>query len=84
MSEAKCSRCGEFRDESSARDTSMASGRNSICKLCDGAKARAYYASNRDKVIARVQAYLGAHRGERSAFADNRRSALRRSFRRHR
>jgi hypothetical protein len=37
-------------------DRSKASGRKSVCKECDAAKSRAYYAENRERVIARVSA----------------------------
>jgi len=82
MSEPRCSRCGEIRDESDfARDSWKASGRKSICKACDRAKAKAYYAQNRERVLARVLAYQDARRGERDPFGANRRSRPRRSFR---
>jgi hypothetical protein len=52
-----CPKCGEFRKtDDFARDRSKASGRTSICKACDRAKAKAYYAANRERVIARVSA----------------------------
>jgi hypothetical protein len=52
-----CPKCGELRViEEFARDRSKASGRKSHCKLCDAAKARAYYEANCKRVIARVSA----------------------------
>jgi hypothetical protein len=53
----KCPRCGELRNIGEfALDPSKASGRKSLCKPCDAAKSRAYYAANRERVIARVSA----------------------------
>lgn len=37
-----------------ATDASKRSGRKSICRGCDRAKARRYYLANRERVIARV------------------------------
>ncbi len=52
---AECYRCGERKPTSSFyADKSKASGRKSICKACDRAKARSYYAENAPRVIARV------------------------------
>ena len=42
---------GEF-----SPDSSKASGRSSICRACDRAKSRRYYAQNRERVLARVKA----------------------------
>ena len=36
------------------------SGRKAICRACDRAKSRAYYAANRERVIERVRAYQTA------------------------
>jgi hypothetical protein len=38
-------------------DRSKASGRKSLCRACDNAKSRRFYAANQRRVIARVQAY---------------------------
>ena len=55
-----CRKCDEMKELSDfARDRSKASGRKSICKLCDREKARRYYATNREAVLARVRASLG-------------------------
>jgi len=48
-----CSKCGEgLRIDEFARDRSKASGRKSICRACDRAKARRYYAANRERKLA--------------------------------
>jgi hypothetical protein len=39
-----------------ARDAAKASGHKSHCKGCNNAKSRRYYAADRARVIARVQA----------------------------
>lgn len=52
---AECFRCGERKPTSSFyADGSKASGRKSICKACDRAKAAAYYAENSERVISRT------------------------------
>ncbi len=51
-----CFRCGERKPAGEFyADRSKASGRKSICKACDRAKGRAYYAQNAERVIARVK-----------------------------
>jgi len=51
----RCPKCGELRGlDEFAVDASKSSGRKSHCKVCDNAKARAYYARNRAPVLARV------------------------------
>lgn len=53
----RCYRCSEERPvDEFAVDRSKGSGRKSICKACDNAKARRYYEANRDKVRARQNA----------------------------
>jgi hypothetical protein len=37
-------------------DKSKASGRATLCRVCDNLKSKRYYAANRERVIARVQA----------------------------
>jgi hypothetical protein len=52
--EMRCYRCGETKPvEEFARDRSKASGRKSLCKACDNAKSKDYYAANRERVIER-------------------------------
>ena len=47
-----CSKCGvELRLEEFACDRSKASGRKSICKACDRAKAAEYYERNRERIL---------------------------------
>lgn len=59
----RCPRCGrDLPVEAFARDATKASGRKSACRECDAAKARAYYAANRERVIARVVARKAAGR----------------------
>jgi hypothetical protein len=58
--ESTCFRCGERKPaDAFYADKSKASGRKSICKACDRAKARDYYAENAQRVIARVVANRG-------------------------
>lgn len=38
------------------RDASKADGHKSLCRPCDREKARAYYAANRERVLARANA----------------------------
>lgn len=53
----KCYRCGRpFNPDQFTRDTSKSSGFKSICKPCDSAKGRAYYAANRERVLQRAKA----------------------------
>jgi hypothetical protein len=52
-----CTQCGELKDASEFYgDRSKASGRRSMCRVCDLARSRLYYAKNRARVIARVRA----------------------------
>lgn len=52
-----CRRCGgEFPLEEMARDASRASGRKGVCRGCDRARSRAYYAAHRVEVLARAAA----------------------------
>jgi hypothetical protein len=59
----RCYRCtGDKPAADFAVDRSKASGRKSICKVCDRRKSGRYYAANRRRVIARVQAAREAKR----------------------
>lgn len=50
-----CRTCGESKPLAEfPRDSWKPCGLKSLCKECDAAKARRYYAANREKVIARV------------------------------
>lgn len=52
-----CPRCGgRLRRDDLARDASRMTGRKSICVPCDREKSRAYYAANRERVLARIAA----------------------------
>jgi len=52
----RCPRCGQDKPLSDFYlDRSKASGLRSRCKVCDNAKARAYYEANRARVIMRVK-----------------------------
>jgi hypothetical protein len=52
-----CLRCGgRLRRDELARDASRMTGRKSICVPCDREKSRAYYAANRERVLARIAA----------------------------
>jgi hypothetical protein len=54
---ARCYACGEDKPVGEfSPDSSKASGRSSICRACDRAKSRRYYAQNRERVLARVKA----------------------------
>ena len=67
-SEKVCPRCGgTFPLEQFARDAHKPGGRKSLCKPCDRAKARAYYAAHRDRVLARVNARNARRRAQLSA-----------------
>jgi len=58
-----CPGCGESRlVEVFARDSSRASGRKSRCKVCDRARARAFYVANRERVLERAAAKRGRAR----------------------
>ncbi len=66
MSVSTCYRCRRsLGPEDFARDRSKASGRASICRECDRAKARAYYRANRERVLARVNGRNAALRADR-------------------
>ena len=55
-----CLRCGgRLRRDKLARDVSRMTGRKSICVPCDREKSRAYYAANRERVLARAAAKRG-------------------------
>jgi hypothetical protein len=55
---ATCYGCRrELPADAFPRDKSKASGRKSLCRGCDNAKSRRFYAANQRRVIARVQAY---------------------------
>jgi hypothetical protein len=52
-----CPRCGgRLRRDEMARDASRMTGRKSICVPCDREKSRAYYAANREHVLAKAAA----------------------------
>ncbi len=52
-----CSRCGENKPVTEFYgDRTKASGRRSICKVCDLEKSADYYARNAERIIARVTA----------------------------
>jgi hypothetical protein len=52
-----CPRCGgRFRRDELARDASRMTGRKSICVPCDREKSRAFYAANRERVLAKLAA----------------------------
>jgi len=52
----RCYRCErDILPRAFAIDRSKGSGRKSICKRCDRAKSRAYYAANSARVIARAR-----------------------------
>jgi hypothetical protein len=56
VSVAKCYRCNrELPVEDFARDATKRLGRKRICKACDRAKSRRYYAAHRDTVLARMK-----------------------------
>lgn len=47
----RCGKCGQVKDvQEFARDRGKACGRKSLCKACDRAKARRYYAAHRKQV----------------------------------
>jgi ribosomal protein S27AE len=49
-----CGRCGLVKQVAEfARDATRRTGRKNICADCDRAKSAAYYAANRDAVLAR-------------------------------
>jgi hypothetical protein len=45
-----------------AVDQSKSTGHKSWCRDCDNTRSRAYYAANRERVIARVSAYNAERR----------------------
>jgi hypothetical protein len=56
VSVATCYRCARrLPVEEFARDATKRLGRKGICKACDNAKSRRYYAAHRDEVLARVK-----------------------------
>jgi hypothetical protein len=58
-----CTKCGETKPLSEfAVDRSKGDGLKSWCKACDNARSRAYYAANRERVLARVNAWNAEHR----------------------
>lgn len=60
----RCGDCGEVKPvEEFARRSDRPSGRCSRCKPCDRAKAKAYYAANRERRIA----YYAERRADRAA-----------------
>lgn len=62
---ARCYRCEASKPlDQFARDRSKASGRKSICKSCDKAKGKRYYAENGERAKARVNARNAELRGE--------------------
>jgi hypothetical protein len=55
--ERLCHACGVRRPLSEwALDASKPSGRGSLCRVCDRERSRAYYAANREAVLARAAA----------------------------
>lgn len=55
--EVPCPDCGGiFRRDELAKDASRLGGRKTLCVPCDRARARAYYAANRELVRARQRA----------------------------
>lgn len=53
----RCPKCGEHKPTTEySSDRTKASGRRSLCKPCDNAKARAYYLDNREARLARAKA----------------------------
>lgn len=51
--EGRCCRCKEIKPVADfARDASKSNGRKSLCKSCDNAKSKAYYAANRERRLA--------------------------------
>ena len=51
---ARCYSCGEHKPVGEfSRDPSKASGRSSRCRACDRNRSKAYYAENRERVLAR-------------------------------
>jgi hypothetical protein len=59
----KCPRCGLSKLLSDFHaDKSKSNGRRFVCRQCDNARSRAFYAANRERVLARVNAYNAKHR----------------------
>jgi hypothetical protein len=66
-SEKTCLRCGgTFPLDQFARDAHKACGHKSLCKSCDRAKARAYYAEHRADVLAKANARRRQSTGPRA------------------
>lgn len=64
----RCFRCGEWKPLSEFyADKTKASGRRSICKACDRAKSREYYARNAERVGKRIRAQQRAGRSDGTA-----------------
>lgn len=62
--EKRCTRCGNpfpRTNEYFCKDKTIKDGLGSMCKECNRAKGREYYAKNKEKVLARVSAYDKAH-----------------------
>lgn len=65
--ERMCWTCGRSLPwEQFARDAHKPTGRKSLCKSCDRAKARAYYAEHREAVLEKANA-RNAQRREAAA-----------------
>ena len=63
----RCYRCErELEPRDFPRDASKGSGFKSICKRCDNEKAKAYYAANRERQLAKANARNARLRAERT------------------
>jgi hypothetical protein len=59
----RCPKCGRMLDLGRfSVDRSKRTGRKSSCRDCDKARCKAYYAANREDVLARVNAYNARRR----------------------